>query len=481
MNRDYDLKFMIKMLIAMGIGIALLKASGSALSILFFPAILIVLGQKRIELLVALLMVLMSFMVTAGALVPKNVIFFTTQRISLALIAFFLIAQNAGRKTNLLVAPFITIFFYVAYMAVISLFGWQPLVSELKIVLFITLFTSFMMSANAATAWAVRERLIRSIFLSMACYFIFGSFVTRFFPSVGYSMLISKMEVWGTDTSDILLGGGVRLFSGMTWHSQTLGPLLAVLNSLIITDYLINVRGASWIYRGLILVCPILVYWTSSRTAMGAYVVSWAIAIFFILKARSVTASRKSQIVSGAVIAVILGLLVGVSVPQIRNKAIAFVFKQEVELVAYGGGTDGGLDSVMSSRQALIDQSLYNFKKSPLIGNGFQVSSVMEGMKFESWKALLSAPIEKGFLPAAILEEGGIFGAIMMVIILVTVYFSLNRYQAYCGLATFLIFFITNMGEFSFFSMSGNGGILWSLVFMGVMLDAKRIQRLQRS
>ena len=126
-----------------------------------------------------------------------------------------------------------------------------------------------------------------------------------------------------------------------------------------------------------------------------------------------------------------------------------------------------------------MDSAMANFEESPAIGNGFQVSAQMADMDIRSWKQLLSAPIEKGVWITAVLEEGGIFGLLLFCGFLLIAFPLLLSRQAYLGVCALFVFIISNLGEFTFFSASGNGGLLWAVTFVGLTLDAQRVARLR--
>ena len=55
----------------------------------------------------------------------------------------------------------------------------------------------------------------------------------------------------------------------------------------------------------------------------------------------------------------------------------------------------------MSTCQTIVDREMENFKASPMIGNGFQVSAVQIGLRNAMWSELLPAPAEQGVRMAA--------------------------------------------------------------------------------
>ena len=134
-------------------------------------------------------------------------------------------------------------------------------------------------------------------------------------------------------------------------------------------------------------------------------------------------------------------------------------------------------ENIASTRQGSIDSQLANFKESPVIGNGFQVSKGMQTMQVFSWKQLLSAPVEKGVWITAVLEEGGGIGLATLSLVVLSIIYLLWSRQAYTGLAVFVSLLVSNLGEFTMFSMTATGGIVWVLVFVGVALDAQRVKQ----
>ncbi len=167
----------------------------------------------------------------------------------------------------------------------------------------------------------------------------------------------------------------------------------------------------------------------------------------------------------GASFCLLIGAMLSSSM---RDKISSFVLKRG-DL-----GASVTVESVISSRMGLVERALDNFKKKPLIGNGFQVSDTMIELRNAPITSLLSAPIEKGVWVTAILEEGGLIGFMLFIAFLLIVLFKMVKYKAYIAASTFFVFILSNMGEFSFFSMSYLGGFMWMLVFAAVMLDSAR-------
>ena len=171
-----------------------------------------------------------------------------------------------------------------------------------------------------------------------------------------------------------------------------------------------------------------------------------------------------------AMMAMISIFVVLAFVPSIQDKAAQFLMKS--------GNDDAGpitAEAVTSSRMGLVDKSLRNFKKSPLLGNGFQVSVEMKKLK-QRGLAILSAPIEKGVWVVAVLEEGGVIGMAIFVVFLLSCIVKSIKRRAYIGASCLFVFTVSNLGEFSFFSMSYVGGFGWAMIFVGLALDLRKME-----
>lgn len=114
-----------------------------------------------------------------------------------------------------------------------------------------------------------------------------------------------------------------------------------------------------------------------------------------------------------------------------------------------------------------------------MLGNGFQVAAHMAGEHRQGFWSYLSAPIEKGVWTAAILEEGGVVGFILFAGFLLSTFFTLWKRHAYISASCLFTMALSNMGEFTFFSMTYTGGLIWALAFSAVVLDAQRMKDLR--
>lgn len=249
---------------------------------------------------------------------------------------------------------------------------------------------------------------------------------------------------------------------------------MSMISTFLLADLLFSIRRWDKLYVLLLAICPFLIYKTSSRTAMGTFLIGSMVVIYFFMKARGITSQWKSRALSALFT---IGLLAGLALctsSGVRQGAMRFLMK-------WGDQTaDVSTESLVSSRQGLMNSARYNFKKSPLFGNGFQVSAEQSRLKINSIKDALSAPIEKGVWVTAILEEGGVIGFALFMIFVFASWVILSRCHAYIGCSLLITFLASNLGEFTFFSMSYLGGFMWAMVFMGVAFDSVRNREAQQ-
>jgi hypothetical protein len=151
----------------------------------------------------------------------------------------------------------------------------------------------------------------------------------------------------------------------------------------------------------------------------------------------------------------------GFSGRKLSKAVISFAAKtgQEAESVTFEGA--------VSSRKSVVEMSYENFRQSPVTGIGFQVSTAEHFVRTAS---LFYAPIEKGFLPTALLEEVGILGTVVFCVVIAVWFRQLIAARNAPGVVLLVAFLLMNCGEVSFFAIAGHGAYEWSIVFGGILL-----------
>lgn len=164
---------------------------------------------------------------------------------------------------------------------------------------------------------------------------------------------------------------------------------------------------------------------------------------------------RRGPMVAAALLAVVAMVFVDVGTGgRISSQVFAFVNKST--------NTQGiATADVLKSREGKINESWQNFLASPVYGIGFQVAKTEY---FRQSATLFTAPAEKGFLPTAVLEEGGVLGATAFVVFLVTFIWSLLRSRNVPALAVCASVLMSTIPEVSIFAMGGAATYMWSLM-----------------
>ena len=467
-NSVYDKRFYLRGLFALFALIAAMKFTGGTGFLFIFPVVFMAFAKNKTELLLACLMV--TSIVTMGNVnfMPKNSVFSVANRLLYVLVGGVMFFQMVGMKASRTTTPFLVLLVYLCYMALISSFGWNPLISYLKLILFTVVFLAYYLSANAALACGARPERLRSAILIVASFLIFGSVALLPFPS------LATLNVGYYVQNNLPIPEG-SLFTGVTFQSQALGPLVSIFATLLLADLCFSVGRFNRLYGVLLLCTPILIYKTGSRTAMGTYLAGLFFVLFLFMCAKTsrVRAVWKQRVLSTAMMCGMVFSMVLAATPEFRQGIVNFVYKSRTADVLE---ENQGFDKFISSRQGLIDESMENFHASPWIGNGFQVSRRMADLEIRSWMQLLSAPIEKGVWVTAILEEGGIFGMALFVLFIVVVFSLLLARRAYIATSVLFVFLVMNLGEFDFFAMSSTGGVAWAMVFIATALDTQREQ-----
>lgn len=397
---------------------------------------------------------------------PKDVVFSFANRIVYLLASVVMGLKALSVRRSPLLTPFFTLFGYCVYMGVVSCAGWSPLISYLKLFLFVITLIAFFSVSKVYIAGGEEALELRNIVLAIAIFWVVGSLCLIPFPGIAKVGAQQAIEM-GLPVS------AMGLFTGITNSPQALGPLLAATSVILFADLLFVLKRWDIVYSVLLLGIPVLIYYSSSRTAMGTYVAGMCFVGMCFSFSKQTRTTWKVQVQTVLFGLFLLGGIVFSISPQIREATARFALKY----VAKDAKLEITSEELLKTRQGLMDEALKNFSESPVIGNGFQVSKGMEHREINSITDLLSAPIEKGVWITAILEEGGILGFVLFLIFLIIAFCSFISQGAVSTGAVLLVILISNLGEFSMFSMTGMGGIMWALVFTGLALDAARLRK----
>ena len=318
----------------------------------------------------------------------------------------------------------------------------------------------------------------------MICIVVFGSVLTIPFPQIAYSTnftwdAVHSQSEAAAVLAEIEANSGVSLFSGILNHSQALSPVLSCCIALTLADMLFIERRSTGLHISLIGLALVELYLTRSRTGLFSCSIGLFMVLIHAAKKLSMTPQLRMRIKRMTSVGLTL-LIFAMIVSEVTNRTFTrWVYKSNYTFAQHDVGFN---EALTGSRQMLIEQSLEEFRMNPLFGMGFQVNYATADL-YGGKGFVLSAPVEKGLLPTTVLGESGIVGSIAFIIFLISFYSICARKRLHITIAMFTTFLATNIGESTFFSPGGIGGILWMFsVVGGFALDTMllREQRLVR-
>lgn len=261
-------------------------------------------------------------------------------------------------------------------------------------------------------------------------------------------------------------------FQGLLSHPQAFGPTVALVGVLV-GGRLLGARKPAWRDMALLGMCLVLVVLSEARTAGVAMILGLLISALLsplfagVSRRRMLPGlrSRRFQIVALMAVAGVI-----VAGPLLAGKLSSYLFKRSdaTNLIA----------AADASRGALVEKMFLNIQKNPLTGIGFGIASEPAYMEVERDPVLglpLSALVEKGVMPVAVLEELGIFGGVAVLGWLLLVL----RRGARAGVQQFAVLItlvLVNFGESMFFSVGGMGMLLLILL-AGAVTSEQRMTR----
>lgn len=467
LSDQYDHKALVKYTGTLVALVALYYGSrGYGALILPVLTILALVQRKAIWLMFWVMWLTMSS-VGNNVIFSRNLVTMMVTRVTLVTLTFLVIPRVFSSRSSRPMMPFWGIIPYLLWECLSSLQGYEPVVSYLKLFLFFCIFLAMFGVVNEVNASTrVNAKIVRSAILSVLGMMIVGSVLLIPFP--GLSQMV------GEDAQKLLAiqaGEIVSLFCGMCSHSQAMGPLAGIAGTFIFADLVFSIKKWDRLYMFMLLCCVIICYKTSSRTGMGTFVAGCGMTTLLFLRSRGVGRGWKTKVMSLATGMAILGAVAIIAVPNLRQGATNFLLKTKS-----GEKQSLSFENITSSRAGAKDLAIQGLKRSPFLGNGFQVSWEMQYEHRSGLASYLAAPIEKGVWIYAIVEEGGIVGMILFCGWLLYLFPVLIKRHAYEIACVFFAFMVANMGEFCIFSMTYIGGFYWTMVLAAGALDVQRMK-----
>ena len=181
-SSEVSLIWVEKLLLVL-LGAILSLRLSSALSYIMLLFIIYTLNQKRVEFSFFSLMLLVALSIMNPVLFDKTTAFYMSTRISLLVLAIGL-GMKSGQQRVRFLSPFSYLYAYMAYIMVTSAWGWAPVISELKAILFLVFILALLKGVAVVVQTGVDIRLIRAGMLAISCFFILGSIMVIPFPNI---------------------------------------------------------------------------------------------------------------------------------------------------------------------------------------------------------------------------------------------------------------------------------------------------------
>ena len=418
---------------------------------------------------------LLAFLpMVSPVLMPRYLHFMAIARLSTLAMTCALILTGDNRDGRNQI-PLGTIYPFLLMAVLSSIEGYCPVISYLKIVNFFIFITGIYIGTKNIDQCPDALLQLKYTFLAIVLLLVYGSLATLPFPSVAYfTSLRNIIAEFGFDYADAYFSdayGRTGLFTGITVHSQFLGPTVACCFAWLLCDMVIVERRFSSLHIALLLPIPFIAYMTRSRLAFLVLAVSIAfIAFYCVPNARGVTRVRTRI---SNVMLVIIVVMLGVAVAfEIRGGYITKWLRKTNDVDSDARSLSA---AVTESRQGKIGECIHDFHQNTLFGKGFQVDRTTKS-RFETGQvSVFSASIEKGLLPLMVLGETGILGSAAFVIFLIVFFVTCHQRHYTATLTLFCVYLSTNLAEATFFAPSGGGGVQWILMVVGgFVIDMNR-------
>ncbi len=328
-------------------------------------------------------------------------------------------------------------------------FSSFPIISVLKALNWTLIILSLIL-AWKGLSYLEREKT-KNWIIDFLFLIILISFIIMFISDIGYNL-------------------NFRHYQGILNHPQAFGLTSAALLAMSLGQ-LSNLNNIKLLLFAKIILSIFLLFASGSRTAFFAISIALIFSLFLVILFRPKLINLNNIYFNQIIILlVILSPILFLISKEIYELFLGFLSKHP------GVNFESILFSYKKSRQVLYDPMINNIFESPIMGIGFGLPSDLSFEKIKYFQGIpVSAPIEKGLLPLAILEEIGLFGFLFFV----TWIFFLVRISIFINFKSILIILTVlffNLGEAGLFSPNGYG-MLYLILITSVVSEAKKIKK----
>lgn len=359
----------------------------------------------------------------------------------------------------------ITLYMLCAFIS--SMQGYAPVISYLKIINLAVFLIGIQLGTRNLHRRPKDIYIFRSFLIAIAMLLILGSAALIPFPSISTLSAVQIAAMNGDVTKVAAmaedLAARMPLFCGITRQSQVLAPMLSCFVGLVMCDMLFIERRFGKLHLAMICLSIPILYMTHSRTGLVSYAMVLFLVCFCTGKKMDLQVSVRKKLKTGmaALLCMIFAIIV---VGEIKDRSFTKLLRKTDDVTTDNRNLT---EAMTESRMGLVEQNMYDFRRNMILGSGFQVSEQHIDLMSRSKGLILTAPIEKGVLPLMILGEGGIVGAIAFIAFLCVFYTSSYHKKLFVTMTMMTVLLALNMGEATFFSPGGSGGVEWIVCIVG--------------
>ncbi len=262
----------------------------------------------------------------------------------------------------------------------------------------------------------------------------------------------------------IALGGDGGL-QGLLNQPQALGIFMAPFAAWALTGVLLMKRRSTRLELWIGLLIGALIILSKARTAgFGAGAGVMVVMMSRVIGGRRLGQAKLGKPVLIAVLACGVLAVLAATTGQVSKIFTDYAYKGSA------GKAQNLNEAFYESRGGGALGEWNDFLQKPLLGNGFGVYPDGEfpaGVTYIDGIPI-SAPIEKGFLPTAILQEGGLLGAVLLTLVIALLTRRAWRNTDLRWRAMFIACLAINAGECVFMSPGGIGMFDWLLLSLAM-------------
>ena len=249
-------------------------------------------------------------------------------------------------------------------------------------------------------------------------------------------------------------------FQGILNHPQVFGSVLGIVIPWFVGRIMLTRSKISLMELIIAGLSIVFLYISQTRTGALAFIGGGSLAFFlFLFSGKALPTSPRFYYTIFALF--IAGSFVLILIPDQINSLVTEFIQKRTQTAALN-------EAFEESRGFLIEASMANFREYPILGIGFGVPSDFESGGFGTTETVMglpvSATVEKGFLPSAVLEETGLFGALFTILILSLFIRKQIKKGDLFILWLILSSLLVNVGEAVLFSFGGTGLFVWLML-----------------